>query len=157
MGSSLGPILAGISMVELERTVLPTLREHMSPWKRYVDDTISYIKEESIEHVLSKLNGYHDNIEFTYEIEYNGKLPLLDVLLIYKDCKVEITVYRKLPTMIYIHIFTGSCFPQQHGNDGRYRHKFQESLECALTTNTWKIKLNTSRKYLETSMTIQIG
>ena len=24
----------------------------MSPWKRYVDDTISYIKEESIEHVL---------------------------------------------------------------------------------------------------------
>ena len=96
MGSSLGPILAGISMVELERTVLPTLREHMSPWKRYVDDTISYIKEESIEHVLSKLNGYHDNIEFTYEIEYNGKLPLLDVLLIYKDCKVEITVYRKI-------------------------------------------------------------
>ena len=96
MGSSLGPILAGISMVELERTVLPTLREHMSPWKRYVDDTISYIKEESIEHVLSKLNGYHDNIEFTYEIEYNGKLPLLDVLLIYKDCEVEITVYRKI-------------------------------------------------------------
>ena len=118
MGSSLGPILAGISMVELERTVLPTLREHMSPWKRYVDDTISYIKEESIEHVLSKLNGYHDNIEFTYEIEYNGnieftyeieyngKLPLLDVLLIYKDCKVEITVYRKITNNdIYIYIY----------------------------------------------------
>ena len=40
-----------------------SLSEHMSPWKRY--DTISYINEESIEHVLSKLNGYHDNIEFT--------------------------------------------------------------------------------------------
>ena len=35
----------------------------MCPWKRYVDDTISYIKEESTERVLSKLNGYHDNIE----------------------------------------------------------------------------------------------
>ena len=34
----------------------------------------SYIKEESIEHVLSKLNGYHDNIECTYEIENDGKL-----------------------------------------------------------------------------------
>ena len=45
MGSPLGPVLAGIFMVELERTILPTLREHMSPWKRYVDDTISYIKE----------------------------------------------------------------------------------------------------------------
>ena len=69
IGSPLGPILAGIFMVELERTVFPTLRGHMSPWKRYVNDTISNIKEESIEHVLSTLNGYHDNIEFTYEIE----------------------------------------------------------------------------------------
>ena len=57
MGSPLGPVLAAIFMVELERTILPTLREHMRPWKRCVDDTISYIKEESIEHVLSKLNG----------------------------------------------------------------------------------------------------
>ena len=82
-------------MVELERTVLPTLREHMSPWKRYVDDTVSYIKEESIEHVLSKLNGYHDNMEFSYEIENHGKLPFLDRLVICKDYKVEIAVYHK--------------------------------------------------------------
>ena len=39
MGSPLGPVLAGIFMVELERTILPTLRERMRPWKRYVDDT----------------------------------------------------------------------------------------------------------------------
>ena len=119
MGSPLGPVLAGIFMVELERTILPNLREHMSPWKRYIDDTISYIKEESIEHVLSKLNGYHNNIEFTYKIENDGKLPFLGVLVISKDYKVEITVYQ-VPTMIYI--FTGSRFPQQDGNEGRYRH-----------------------------------
>ena len=64
--SPLGPVLASIFMVELERTISPTLKKHMSPWKRYVDHTISYIKEESIEHVLPKLNGYHYNIEFTY-------------------------------------------------------------------------------------------
>ena len=110
MGSSLGPILAGISMVELERTVLPTLREHMSPWKRYVDDTISYIKEESIEHVLSKLNGYHDIIEFTYEIETDSKLPFLDVLVIRKNYVVRQYYTAKVPTMTYI--FTGSRFPQ---------------------------------------------
>ena len=95
MGSPLGLVLAGIFMVELERTILPTLREHMSPWKRYVDDTISYIKEESIKHVLSKLNDYHDNIEFTYEIENDGILPSLDVLVIRKDYEVEKTGYRK--------------------------------------------------------------
>ena len=31
MGSPLSSVLAGIFMVELERTILPTLREHMSP------------------------------------------------------------------------------------------------------------------------------
>ena len=57
MGSPLSQVLTGIFMVELERTILPTLRENMSPWKRYVDDTISYIKEESVEYVLYKLNS----------------------------------------------------------------------------------------------------
>ena len=104
MVSRLGPVLAGIFMVELERTILPTLREHMRPWKRYVDDTIPYIKEESIEHVLSKLNGYHDNIEFTYEIENDGKLPFLNVLVIRTDYEVETTVYRKSTNNdIYLH------------------------------------------------------
>ena len=38
MGSLLDPVLAAIFMVELERKILTTLREHMSPWKRYVDE-----------------------------------------------------------------------------------------------------------------------
>ena len=110
IGSPLSPVLARIFMVELERTMLPTLREHMSPWKRYIDDTISYIKEESIEHVLSKLNGYHDIIEFTYEIETDSKLPFLDVLVIRKNYVVRQYYTAKVPTMTYI--FTGSRFPQ---------------------------------------------
>ena len=69
--------LAGLFMAELERTIWLTLREHISPWKRYVDNTIiSFIIEESIEHVLSKLNGYHDNIKFTCELEKDCELPL---------------------------------------------------------------------------------
>ena len=48
MGSPLGPVLPGVFMVELERTILPTLREHMSPWKRYVDDTIYLLHKRRI-------------------------------------------------------------------------------------------------------------
>ena len=92
MGSSLRPLLAGIFMVELERAKFPTLREHMSPWKRYLDHTIYRIKEESIENVLSKLKG---NIKLTYEIQNDGTLSFLDVLVIHKDHEVETTVYRK--------------------------------------------------------------
>ena len=32
MGSPLGPVLAGIFMVYLERTLIPKLTEHMNPW-----------------------------------------------------------------------------------------------------------------------------
>ena len=92
----------------------------MIPRERYVDDTISYIKEESIEHVPSKLNGYHDNIEFTFEIENDGKLSFLDVLVIIKITKLRQQYTVKVPAMAYI--FTGSRFPQQHGNEGRYIH-----------------------------------
>ena len=84
-GSQLGLVLAGIFLVELERTMLSTLRNYISPW----------IEEESTENVLSKLNGYHNNIEFTYKIENDGKLLLLDVLLLRKDYEVETTVYWK--------------------------------------------------------------
>ena len=66
--------------------------------------SISYIKEESIENVLSKLNGYHDNTEFTYETENDGKLPFLDVLVIRKDYEAETTKYRKSTNNdIYLH------------------------------------------------------
>ena len=44
MGSPLGPVIAGIFMVELEKSLIPNLTEHMSPWKQYVDDTIAVIK-----------------------------------------------------------------------------------------------------------------
>ena len=40
MESPLGPVLADIFMIELEKVVLPELTECIKYWKRYVDDTI---------------------------------------------------------------------------------------------------------------------
>ena len=45
MGSPLGPILAGILMVELENTLVPKLKQLFKNWRRYVDDTFSYVKK----------------------------------------------------------------------------------------------------------------
>ena len=74
MGSPLGPVIAGIFMVELARTLLPRLIEYMTPWKRYVDDTIATIKLTSIDYVLRILNTFHKDINFTYELEINNKM-----------------------------------------------------------------------------------
>ena len=95
MGSLLGPVIAGIFMVELERNLLPTLSQYMTSWKRYVDDTISYVKVDCIEHVLNALNSFHANISFTYEHECHGMISFLDVLIMRKNNTIETTVYRK--------------------------------------------------------------
>ena len=85
MASPLGPVIPGIFMVELERTLIPRLTEYMTLWKRYADDTIATIKLTSISHVLMILKTFHKDIKFTYELEINKKISFLDVLLIRKN------------------------------------------------------------------------
>ena len=53
-GSPLGPVYAGIIIVELEKCVGPTLKDHLYFWKSYVDDTLTFVKESSIEYVLQQ-------------------------------------------------------------------------------------------------------
>ena len=58
MGLPLGPVLANIFMVELERSVTSTLMVKMSCWTKYMNDSLFYVKKDSIEHVLKMLNGF---------------------------------------------------------------------------------------------------
>ena len=64
MGSPSAPTLAGIFIVELERNLTPILKDHLSCWRRYIGDTICFIKKGSVEHVLSSLNNYQSSIKF---------------------------------------------------------------------------------------------
>ena len=48
---------------------------------RYVDDTITFIKIGIVDYILSVLNNFHPNIQFTYDTKYNFKLAFLDVML----------------------------------------------------------------------------
>ena len=91
-------------MVHLEHTLIPKLTEHMNLWKKYADDTISIIKETSISCVLTVLNSFHKNIEFTYEMEENGKIEFLDVLTIRHNDTLKTTAYRKKThSGVYLH------------------------------------------------------
>ena len=64
-------------------------------WKRFVDYTIGYVKNGSIDIILPKLNSFHPNIQFTYEVEEENKLSFLDVLLIRNGNFIETKIYRK--------------------------------------------------------------
>ena len=95
MGSPLGTVLAGICMVDLERSLVPKLSNYIKFWKQFVDDTITFANIEAIDHILTVLNSFDPNIQFTYEAEENSKLPFLDALLCCKDNKLVCSIYRK--------------------------------------------------------------
>ena len=69
MGSPLGPVLAWIFMVNLERSLVPKLNVYINFWRRSVDDTINFVKIGSVEYLLSVLNNFPPKIKFTYEME----------------------------------------------------------------------------------------
>ena len=116
MGSPLGPVLAGIFMVELETSTIPILGRSLLKWKRYVDNTFCYITIGTVNDILNKLNGFHQNIQFTYELEKNNKLAFLEVLLIRNQDTIETAVYRK-PTNndIYLNWKSFSPCSWKHG------------------------------------------
>ena len=64
------------------KNIVPVLQEKLSLWKRYVDDTICFVKIGTINYITKILNNFDPNIKFTYEVEKDCKLPFLDVLLI---------------------------------------------------------------------------
>ena len=104
VGSSLGPVIAGFYMVELERNLLPRLSQYMTSWKQQVDDTVSYVKVDYIENVLNALNTFHANISFTYEQECDVMISFSDVLIMRKNITIENTIYRKQTHKdIYLH------------------------------------------------------
>ena len=69
-------------------------------WKRYVDDTCVALPAARLHEFLDHLNGVEPSIQFTVEVESEGKLPFLDVLLQRDpDGSISTTVYRKATHM----------------------------------------------------------
>ena len=96
IGSPLGPILASIFMVELKRSLIPGLANKLSNCSRYVDDTICYIKVDSIDYVLFKLSNFHKNIQFFVEFEKEVRISFLDLLMIRDKNNIDTAVHWKL-------------------------------------------------------------
>ena len=104
MGSPLGPVFANIFMVKLESELIPTL-SNLILWKRYVDDTITLVKNGEIDNILHTLNSFHPNIRFTFEKEKDNCIAFLDVCIERQaDNHIHTSVYRKTTnTNIYMH------------------------------------------------------
>ena len=97
--------LYGVAMesplIELEKTILPELTECIKSWKRYVDDRISFVKLGTINYIITKINSFDKSIQFTFEEEYKGTLPFLDVLIQRNGNPVMTAIFQKPTNMIF--------------------------------------------------------
>ena len=108
MGSPLGPTLANSFINFHEKIWLLECPLAFKPkfYRRYVDDIfLLFNSVEQLEKFKTFLNSKHPNINyFTSEIEIDGKLPFLDMLVDRNGGKITTSVYRK-PTFtgLYTH------------------------------------------------------
>ena len=64
------------------------------PPPSYVDDTFIVLEHDLQEH-LEHINGLHERILFTMEVEENNKISFLDVLVERKSHPASTSVYGK--------------------------------------------------------------
>ena len=110
MGSPLGPVLADLFLIELEKAILPELTECNKYWKRYVDDRILFVKLGAINHIIIKVYSFDKNIKFTFEKEDKGTLSSLDVLIQRNSNSIVKTIFRK-PTNNDIYLNRNALVP----------------------------------------------
>ena len=97
MGSPLAPIIADIFITDLEQKLMKRLRKKGVLWyKRFVDDTFVIVRKfANLNKILSILNSYHRDIQFTLTKEESEQIAFLDVLVKRQAKSFVTTVYRK--------------------------------------------------------------
>ena len=88
--------LANLVMEHVETSALSTFPHKVLFWKRYVDDVCCSVNSNLVDTLLQHLNSFQPSIQFTHELEKDGCLPFLDVLLSRRsDGTVQTSVYWK--------------------------------------------------------------
>jgi hypothetical protein len=99
MGNPLAPIIADLWMQKMEEKLNRFRTNRPIIWLRYVDDifclfTISEAKIRKDFH--SRINKWHDNLNFTLEVESNNSIAFLDVRVTQdEEDKLTTSLYRK--------------------------------------------------------------
>jgi len=118
MGSPVSVVVAEIVMQHVKERALATCRQTIPLWLRYVDDTFTAVHKDEIDEI---------DIQFTKEIEENGKLPLLDCLVSSENNELRTTVYRK-PT------HTNRLLDHHPTTRPHTKHDYKDSDETSATS-----------------------
>ena len=128
MGSPLGPTFANFYMGEIEKRVFESDANKPSLYARYVDDIFVQVTDEKEIKLLQKSFQKKSVLEFTYEMNVDGKLPFLDVLVDTSEKTFHTSVYQK-PTN------TGHCLNAK----SECAEKYKDSVITNYLNRAYKI------------------
>ncbi|XP_066021382.1 uncharacterized protein [Pocillopora verrucosa] len=96
MGSPISAVIPNMAVGDVEQRALASSLVEPFFWKRYVDDVISAVYGNEVEHLLSHLNSVKPSIQFTLEREKDKNFPSLDLNVSRGvEGNLETSVYRK--------------------------------------------------------------
>lgn len=97
MGNPLSPFVADVVMGNLETLLVKQIASFPRWWARYVDDILSVFNQKTfdINEFLNNINKVIPSIQFTMEIEKEGKIPFLDLEVSRVDNEIKFDIYRK--------------------------------------------------------------
>ena len=82
MGSPNSVAVAEFVMRHVEERALATCQQTIPFWLRYVNDNFTAVHKDEVDDFHDHLNEQNADIQFTKEIEENGKRAFLDCLVI---------------------------------------------------------------------------
>ena len=119
MHSPLGLTLDNIFFRALEQWFLSNCPAEFQPllYRRYVDDTCCIFKNsKQIGRCLEYLNSQHPKVKFTHDVEEDGSLAFLDVLVIHDHKGYTTNLYLKT-TFTGLYTNFNSLSPNQYKNN----------------------------------------
>src|SRR5436190_52460 len=95
MGSPLSPIIADITLQDLERKALSSIPFNPPFYFRYVDDIVMAAPSHFCITLLEVFNSFHERLQFTLEEGVDNKINFLDVTILIKDNLIYFDWFHK--------------------------------------------------------------
>lgn len=98
IGGCCSAIMADFVVTDILESVVEECGYDLTMLVKYVDDILMVVPQDEIENTLMLLNSKHKEIQFTCEIERNGRIPYLDIEIIKGNGGTLTTNFYQKPT-----------------------------------------------------------
>lgn len=95
MGSPLSPIIADLTLRDLEKKAIAILSFPLPFYTRYVDDIVLAVPSSMLNNVLTTFNSFHSRLQFTMKEGNDNRLNFLDVTIMVNNNLIKFDWYHK--------------------------------------------------------------